>query len=150
MISNPDIRNSLGGILKNPDVQHGVGTVLLSNEKVQGSLESLSLQPSDIQNVLQNPIVGQVLGIQGNDGTANEGEQDQASIALNILKQIDLDKILKTTSREDIADLSKAAEENPNAMKDILGLDKNLDPEVVKLVAGLINTTIGKSVFLLL
>merc|ERR1711915_641399 len=52
--------------------------------------------------------------------------------------------IIKTTPQKELHDLSKAIEDNPNGLKDILGLNTSPDPSIVKVVSGIFKTQLAK------
>ena len=53
-------------------------------------------------------------------------------------------KMVKTTPQEDLGELCETIEENPNALKDSLGLDTNIDPSSIKLITGMVCSKIKK------
>ena len=53
-------------------------------------------------------------------------------------------QMVKTTPQEDLGELCETIEENPNALKDSLGLDTNIDPSSIKLISGMVCSQIKK------
>eukprot|EP00092_Neocalanus_flemingeri_P100370 GFUD01128192.1.p1 GENE.GFUD01128192.1~~GFUD01128192.1.p1 ORF type:complete len:178 (+),score=41.49 GFUD01128192.1:216-749(+) len=120
------------------------------SSKPQTNLDGLLNNP-DIQVVLNNLGGQDVTGLLNNANTPNLQE---------ILKNIDLENlnldnidlgphrdviekavnIIKVSSPEDLGDLSKAIEANPDSLPDILGVDSNIDSDIVKIVAGWIKS----------
>ena len=95
ILSNTNIQNTVENIFKNPDVQRSIGsigTAVLTNQNVKDTLERFNLNTSSIQGVLQNPLLEQVLGLDGKDDQDDSGSHR--------------------------ADLCKAITENPSALKD--------------------------------
>ena len=95
VLSNTNIQNTVENIFKNPDVQRSIGsigTAVLTNKNVKDTLERFNLNTSSIQGVLGNPLVEQVLGLDGKDDQDDSGSHR--------------------------ADLCKAITENPSALKD--------------------------------
>merc|ERR1711915_137466 len=54
--------------------------------------------------------------------------------------------IIKTTPQKELHGLSKAIEDNPNGLKDLLGMSTSPDPSIVKVVAGIFKTQLAKFV----
>eukprot|EP00092_Neocalanus_flemingeri_P062522 GFUD01075444.1.p1 GENE.GFUD01075444.1~~GFUD01075444.1.p1 ORF type:complete len:224 (-),score=61.05 GFUD01075444.1:86-757(-) len=164
-----DFGSMLGGILKDPNIQGVLNN--LDGQDLSGLLNNFNLDDL-ADNPDLGGIIGGLLNIANtprtseNEETGNAGA-DQSLGGINlfeILKNIDLGNlnldnidlgphknfiqsavnIIKNTSPEDLGELSKAIEENPDALQGILGLDSNVDPEIVKAVAGMINSEVNR------
>eukprot|EP00092_Neocalanus_flemingeri_P002308 GFUD01002465.1.p1 GENE.GFUD01002465.1~~GFUD01002465.1.p1 ORF type:complete len:208 (+),score=50.45 GFUD01002465.1:142-765(+) len=131
---------------------------LLNDPNIQGALNNLGGQ--DLSGLLNNPNVQGVLNnLGGQDVTGllnNENNPNLQEILKNIdLENLNLDNIdlgphkdviekainiIKVSSPEDLGDLSEAIEANPDSLPGILGVDSNIDPNIVKIVAGWIKS----------
>eukprot|EP00092_Neocalanus_flemingeri_P042069 GFUD01045840.1.p1 GENE.GFUD01045840.1~~GFUD01045840.1.p1 ORF type:complete len:213 (+),score=57.56 GFUD01045840.1:217-855(+) len=153
-----DFGSMLGGILKDPNILNN-----LDGQDLSGLLNNVNFD-----NLADNPDLGGIIGgllndantprTSENEETGNAGA-DQTLGGINlfeILKNIDLGNLnldnldlgphknVIQSSPEDLGELSKAIEENPDALQGILGLDSNVDPEIVKAVAGMINSEVNR------
>eukprot|EP00092_Neocalanus_flemingeri_P058644 GFUD01069917.1.p1 GENE.GFUD01069917.1~~GFUD01069917.1.p1 ORF type:complete len:208 (+),score=49.44 GFUD01069917.1:100-723(+) len=131
---------------------------LLNDPNIHGALNNLGgqdlsgfLNKSNVQGVFNNLGGQDVTGLLNNENNPNLQE---------ILKNIDLENlnldnidlgphkdvikkavnIIKVSSPEDLGDLSEAIEAKPDSLPGILGVDSNIDPDIVKIVAGWIKS----------
>eukprot|EP00092_Neocalanus_flemingeri_P038964 GFUD01042418.1.p1 GENE.GFUD01042418.1~~GFUD01042418.1.p1 ORF type:complete len:255 (+),score=65.90 GFUD01042418.1:80-766(+) len=155
----------VNGLLNDPNIQGALNNLggqdlsgLLNNPNVQGVLNNIGGQ--DLNGLLNNPNIQGVLNnLGGQDVTGLLNNENNPNLQ-EILKKIDLENlnldnidlgphkdaiekainIIKVSSPEDLGDLSEAIEANPDSLPDILGVDSNIDPEIVKIVAGWIKS----------
>ena len=155
LLDNPKIQEGLGGLLDNPNIQQSLG----------GILGDMSNNPNNVRDLLTNPsILEGLVGILGgapentntprnsvNDDTSSSNSDDtrenptmEGTNLLDILQIETILNLVKTTPQEELGELCAAFEESPNALKDFLGLDTNIEPSSIKLISGMVCSQIEK------
>ena len=121
-MNNP--KELLGNII--PVLQSESPDKVEEEKPINGDDQSINLfeilQNIDLNNIDQNEI-------------KNSENQNIINTVLDIIK---------TTPQKELHDLSKAIEDNPNGLKDLLGLSTSPDPSIVKVVAGILKTQLAK------
>ena len=165
LLNNPKIQEGLGGLLHNPSIQQSLGGILGNISGNPNNVRDLLTNPSILEG-----LVGILGGAPENINTPRNSVNDDTSSSnsddtrenptregtnlLDILQMIapGVDKntietivnLVKTTPQEELGELCAAFEESPNALKDFLGLDTNIDPSSIKLILGMVCSQIEK------